>query len=130
MRTDVMPTSTKKIKSGSGDMRFARVLLMALAAGGVSLAPAASFATEWHRAGETRAESNYPYANLPGVKAQPDLKDEEQYSCRTETRALRRGYNKIFRTGGLPTLVYVCDRDGVESVGTQVPLRGHYQPVR
>ncbi|CDM55881.1 hypothetical protein LPU83_0197 [Rhizobium favelukesii] len=44
--------------------------------------------------------------------------------------SLRRGYDKIFRTGGLPTLVYVCDRDGLESTGTQVPLRGHYQPVR
>ncbi len=103
---------------------------MGMAAAVVSLAAAASFATEWHRAGEPRSEAIYPYANLPGVKAQPDSKDEEQYSCRTETRPLRRGYNKIFRTGGLPTLVYVCDRDGVESVGTQAPLRGHYQPVR
>lgn len=111
-------------------MRFARVWLIALAATGASLAPSASFAADWRRAGEPQVQSIYPYANLPGVKAQRDPKDEEQYSCRTETRPLRRGYDKIFRTGGLPTLVYVCDRDGVESVGTQVPLRGHYQPVR
>jgi hypothetical protein len=30
----------------------------------------------------------------------------------------------------MPRLVYVCERDGVTAVGTQVPLRGHYQPVR
>jgi len=110
-------------------MRFARALLVALAAG-ASLAPGVSYAADWQRAGQVPAQSAYPYANLPGVKAQPDPKDEEQYNCRTETRPLRRSYDKIFRTGGLPTLVYVCDRDGVESVGTQVPLRGHYQPVR
>ncbi|WP_431321015.1 hypothetical protein [Rhizobium sp. YTU87027] len=110
-------------------MRFARVLLTAVAVG-ASTTPGVSFATDWRRAGEAHAQSVYPYANLPGVKAKPEPKDEEQYDCRTETRPLRRGYDKIFRTGGLPTLVYVCDRDGVESVGTQVPLRGHYQPVR
>ena len=110
-------------------MRFAKALLIAMAAG-ASLAPGASFATDWRRAGEAQTQSVYPYANLPGVKARPEPKDEEQYDCRTETRPLRRGYDKIFRTGGLPTLVYVCDRDGVESVGTQVPRRGHYQPVR
>jgi len=116
-------------ESGSGKMSFARALLIALAVG-ATLAPGSSFAADWRRAGEAPVQSDYPFVNLPGVKAQPDPKDEEQYNCRTETRPLRRSYNKIFRTGGLPTLVYVCDRDGVESVGTQVPLRGHYQPIR
>jgi hypothetical protein len=111
------------------DMRFLRILLA-----GLALWPAVGadtvFATDWQRAGETRVEPLYPYKNLPGVKAQADKKDEEQYSCRTETRLLRRRFDEIFRSGGMPTLVYVCDRDGVITSGAKVPLRGHYQPVR
>ena len=111
------------------DMRFLTILLAGLALW-PGLRADAVFATDWTRAGETRVEPLYPYKNLPGVKAQPDKKDEEQYSCRTETRLIRRRYDDIFRSGGMPTLVYVCDRDGVISSSSKVPLRGHYQPVR
>jgi hypothetical protein len=64
------------------------------------------------------------------VKEQPDKTVEEQFTCRTETRLIRRRYDEVFRSGGMPTLVYVCDRDGIATTGTQVPRRGHYQPVR
>ncbi|KQV84431.1 hypothetical protein [Rhizobium sp. Root1220] len=111
-------------------MRFPTVLLtvLTLASGGV--APEASFATDWKRAGEAHPQLIYPYPNLPGVRAQPEPKDEEQYRCRTETQLIRRRHDQIFRSGGIPTLVYVCDGDGLESRGVKVPLRGHYQPVR
>ncbi|MEZ2132877.1 MULTISPECIES: hypothetical protein [unclassified Sinorhizobium] len=78
---------------------------------------------------ETAVEPLYPYKDLPGVKAQPPLKEEEQYSCRTQTEFLRRRGDIIFRSG-MPTLMYVCERDGVVSHGNKVPLRGHFQPVR
>lgn len=110
-------------------MRFLTISLAVLTLAG-SFAPAASFATEWDRAGEMRVQPNYPYANLPGVKAQNDRSLEPQYNCRTETQYVRRRYDQIFRSGGMPMTVYVCDRDGVISSGSQVPLRGHYQPVR
>lgn len=91
---------------------------------------AVASATDWARAGKSDVQALYPYTDLPGVKAQPDKKDEEQYACHTETQTIRRHGDWIFRSGGMPTIVYVCDRDGVISEGTQVPLRGHYQPVR
>ncbi|MEH7905857.1 hypothetical protein [Rhizobium laguerreae] len=72
----------------------------------------------------------YPYKGLPGVKAQPDKKEEESYNCRTETVQVRRRYDEIFRSGGMPTLMYVCERHGFVTTGGKVPLRGHYQPVR
>jgi hypothetical protein len=43
---------------------------------------------------------------------------------------IRRRYDEIFRSGGMPTLMYVCERDGFISMDDKVPLRGHYQPVR
>jgi hypothetical protein len=111
------------------DMRLAAIFLTALALVS-TLLPSESFATDWARVGEARDQPLYPYPNLPGVKSQADKKDEEQYRCRTETRLLRRRNDEIFRSGGMPTLVYVCDRDGLATVGTKVPLKGHYQPVR
>jgi hypothetical protein len=106
------------------------VTILAAALSLASLTATGGLATDWSRAGQTRVPSVYPYHNLPGVKAEPDKTDEEQFSCRTETRLLRRRYDEIFRSGGMPTLVYICDRDGVATTGTQVPRRGHYQPVR
>lgn len=94
------------------------------------LTATAGFATDWTRAGQARVPPLYPYQDLPGVKAQPDKTEEEQFSCRTETRLIRRRYDEIFRSGGVPTLVYVCDRDGIATTGTLVPRRGRYQPVR
>jgi hypothetical protein len=87
-------------------------------------------AVDWKKPVASRVEPLYPYKDLPGVKAKPDKTLEEQYACRTETIQIRRRYDRIFRSGGMPTLVYVCDRDGVISAGDKVPLRGHYQPVR
>jgi hypothetical protein len=110
-------------------MQTVTMLLVALTlASGVN--PTTGLATDWTRAGQTRVPPLYPYQDLPGVKAQPDKTEEEQFSCRTETRLLRRRHDEIFRSGGMPTLVYVCDRNGIGSTGTLVPRRGHYQPVR
>lgn len=110
-------------------MRFVTISLAVLIlACGLPAAP--SLATDWKRAGETRVQPDYPYANLPGVRSQADRTLEQSYACRTETQYIRRRYDQIFRSGGMPMTVYVCDRDGVVSSGTQVPLRGHYQPVR
>ncbi|MDM9619544.1 hypothetical protein A6U87_24350 [Rhizobium sp. AC44/96] len=109
-------------------MRFAMVIPAVLVIAS-ALAPATAFATDWKRAGETRVQPLYPYTDLPGVKAQPDKTEEEQFTCRTETQQIRRRYDEIFRSG-MPTLVYVCDRDGFGSTGTLVPRRGRYQPVR
>ncbi|MET3853100.1 hypothetical protein [Rhizobium sp. OAE497] len=95
-----------------------------------AILPLQASATDWARAGKADVQPLYPYTDLPGVKAQPDKKDEEQYACHTETGHVRRDGDWIFRSGGMPTIVYVCDRDGQISQGTQVPLRGHYQPVR
>ena len=95
-----------------------------------AILPLQASATDWARAGKADVQPLYPYTDLPGVKAQPDKKDEEQYACHTETGHIRREGDWIFRSGGMPTIVYVCDRDGQISQGTQVPLRGHYQPVR
>lgn len=100
--------------------------LISLATAGVGSASA----VDWKKPVATRAQPLYPYKDLPGVKAKPDETLEEQYACRTETIQVRRRYDEIFRSGGMPTLVYVCDRDGVISAGDKVPLRGHYQPVR
>jgi cation diffusion facilitator CzcD-associated flavoprotein CzcO len=47
-----------------------------------------------------------------------------------EMADIRRRYDEIFRSGGMPTLMYVCERDGFISMDDKVPLRGHYQPVR
>lgn len=110
-------------------MRFATIFLALLAVSSATV-PTTGFATDWKRAGEGRVQPTYPYPNLPGVKAQADATTEQDFKCRTETREVRRRYDQIFRSGGMPTLVYVCDRDGVISTGSQVPLRGHYQPVR
>jgi hypothetical protein len=111
-------------------MRFLIALslsLLSLSAFG----PQAAFAVDWAKPVDTRVAPLYPYKDLPGVKAQPDKKVEEQYACQTDTMQIRsRRYDFIFRSGGMPRLVYVCERDGVTAVGTQVPLRGHYQPVR
>jgi hypothetical protein len=111
------------------DMRYS-TLFLAAAAAIVSLSPLSASATDWSSAGKTSTQRLYPFTDLPGVKAQPDKKDEEQYACHTETGHIRREGDWIFRSGGMPTIVYVCDRDGQISQGTQVPLRGHYQPVR
>jgi len=108
-------------------MRFVAVLLLSLAAGA---AAAPAFASYWQSSGKQAAQPLYPYKDLPGVKSQPDRKEEESYACHTETVYVRRDGDWIFRSGGMPTIVYVCDRDGQISQGTQVPLRGHYQPVR
>lgn len=110
-------------------MRFGTISLVVLSLAS-ALTPAASFATDWKRAGEMRVQPAYPYANLPGVKAQTDKSLEPQQNCRTETQYIRRRYDQIFRSGGMPMTMYVCDRDGVISSGSQVPLQGHYQPVR
>jgi hypothetical protein len=100
--------------------------LMSLATAGAGSA----FAVDWNKPVAPRAQPLYPYKDLPGVKAKPDETLEEQYACRTETIQVRRRYDEIFRSGGMPTLVYVCDRNGVTTAGDKVPLRGHYQPVR
>jgi hypothetical protein len=110
-------------------MRFDRIVLVTLALTS-GLLPGAGFATDWKRAGEGRVQSAYPYPSLPGVKAPTDKTLEPKLECRTETQYVRRRYDQIFRSGGMPMTVYVCDRDGVISSGSQVPLRGHYQPVR
>ncbi|PKA44027.1 hypothetical protein [Rhizobium sullae] len=110
-------------------MRSLPILLAALSVAS-SLIAEPAFATDWNRAGKADVQPLYPYPDLPGVKSQPDKKDEEKYACRTETRGIRRNGDWIFRSGGMPTIVYVCDRDGYVSQGTQVPARGHYQPVR
>lgn len=110
-------------------MRLTTILLTTLTLVS-SLAPTPGFSTDWKRAGEGRVQSAYPYPNLPGVKAQTDKSLEPQLNCRTETQYVRRRHDEIFRSGGMPMTVYVCDRDGVISTGSQVPLRGHYQPVR
>ncbi|WP_337268123.1 hypothetical protein [Oryzifoliimicrobium ureilyticus] len=93
-------------------------------------AHSAALSTDWKNAGKDDSKSPYPFADLPGVTAQGTKKDEDQYACRTETREVRRLETRTFRPSGIPELVYVCERDGVESVGDQVPLKGHYQPVR
>ncbi|WP_160010874.1 hypothetical protein [Rhizobium sp. 18055] len=110
-----------------GNLKRAVLIMLALSSG---LLPTSGFSTDWKRAGEGRVQSAYPYANLPGVKAQTDKSLEPDLKCRTETQYVRRRYDEIFRSGGMPMTVYVCDRDGVISSGSQVPLRGHYQPVR
>ncbi|MGO4351616.1 hypothetical protein AB4Z25_06745 [Rhizobium sp. RAF36] len=107
-----------------------RSLLLILAAALAGLLPLQASATDWSAAGTSGVQRLYPYTDLPGVKAQADKKDEEQYACHTETGHIRRQGDWIFRSGGMPTIVYVCDRDGLVTQGTQVPLRGHYQPVR
>ncbi|AIC25421.1 UNVERIFIED_ORG: hypothetical protein GGE64_004105 [Rhizobium etli] len=94
------------------------------------LAPASAFAVDWTKPVNSDVQALYPYKGLPGVKAQPDKKEEESYNCRTETVQIRRRYDEIFRSGGMPTLMYVCERDGFVTMGGKVPLRGHYQPVR
>jgi hypothetical protein len=110
-------------------MRSLQILFAALSvAGGLAAEP--SLATDWKSAGKADAQPLYPYPDLPGVKSRPDKKDEEQYACHTETRGIRRNGDWIFRSGGMPTIVYVCDRDGYVSQGTRVPARGHYQPGR
>lgn len=112
---------------------FDRIILVTTALVGAlagGLAPTPGFSTDWTRAGEGRVQSAYPYYNLPGVKAPTDKSLEPDYKCRTETQYVRRRYDEIFRSGGMPMTVYVCDHDGVISSGSQVPLRGHYQPVR
>jgi hypothetical protein len=110
------------------DMR-SLILFAALSIAG-SLVASPSLATDWKSAGKADVQALYPYPDLPGVKAQPDKKDEEQYVCHTETRGIRRNGDWIFRSGGMPTTVYVCDRNGYVSQGTRVPARGHFQPVR
>ncbi|OWV68827.1 hypothetical protein ATY76_09945 [Rhizobium sp. R339] len=109
-----------------------RLLIMFLISLGVapSLAPASAFAVDWRKSVTSDVQPLYPYKGLPGVKAQPDKKEEESYNCRTETVQIRLRYDEIFRSGGMPTLMYVCERDGFISMGGKVPLRGHYQPVR
>ncbi|MBX5135253.1 MULTISPECIES: hypothetical protein [Rhizobium] len=109
-----------------------RLLMMLLISLGVlsGLAPASAFAVDWTKSVDSTVQPLYPYKGLPGVKAQPDKKEEESYNCRTETVQIRRRYDEIFRSGGMPTLMYVCDRDGFVTMGEKVPLRGHYQPVR
>ncbi|MBY4631067.1 hypothetical protein CO652_05650 [Rhizobium sp. H4] len=102
------------------------ILLVALS----GLAPASAFAVDWSKPVNSDVQPLYPYKGLPGVKVQPDKKEEESYNCRTETVQIRRRYDEIFRSGGMPTLMYVCERDGFVTMGGKVPLRGHYQPVR
>ena len=104
-----------------------RVVGLSLVAG-ASAAPA--FAIDWQNSGKQAVQPLYPYKDLPGVKAQPDKKVEESYACHTETVQIRRRHDEIFRSGGMPTLMYVCERDGVISMDSRVPLRGHSQPVR
>ncbi|MBY5559830.1 hypothetical protein [Rhizobium leguminosarum] len=110
-------------------MRLMMMLLISLAAV-PGLAPASALAVDWTKSVDSGVQSLYPYKGLPGVKAQPDKKEEESYNCRTETVQVRRRYDEIFRSGGMPTLMYVCERDGFVTTGGKVPLRGHYQPVR
>ncbi|RDJ17161.1 hypothetical protein B5K05_03545 [Rhizobium phaseoli] len=102
------------------------ILLVALS----GLAPASAFAVDWTKPVTSDVQALYPYKGLPGVKAQQDKKEEESYNCRTETVQVRRRYDDIFRSGGMPTLMYVCERDGFVTMRGKVPLRGHYQPVR
>ena len=108
-------------------MRIVAVLLLSLVAG-ASAAPAS--AIDWQSSGRQAAQPLYPYKDLPGVKAQSDKKVEESYDCHTETVQVRRRFDQIFRSGGMPTLMYVCERDGFVTMDSRVPLRGHYQPVR
>jgi hypothetical protein len=110
-------------------MRFDRIVLVTLALAS-GLLPSSGFSTDWSRAGAGRVQSAYPYSNLPGVKAPTDKSLQPKYECRTETQYVRRRYDSIFRSGGMPMTVYVCDHDGAISSGTEVPRRGHYQPVR
>ena len=110
-------------------MRLLMMLLISLVAVS-SLAPTSVFAVDWTKSVNSDAQPLYPYKGLPGVKAQPDKKEEESYNCRTETIQVRRRHDEIFRSGGMPTLMYVCDRDGFISMDDKVPLRGRYQPVR
>jgi hypothetical protein len=110
-------------------MRLLMTLLISLVAVS-SLAPMSAFAVDWRKPVNSDVQPLYPYKDLPGVKAQPDKKEEESYNCRTETVQVRRRHDEIFRSGGMPTLMYVCDRDGFISMDSRVPLRGHYQPVR
>ncbi|MBX4998484.1 hypothetical protein [Rhizobium lentis] len=110
-------------------MRLMMVLLISLVAV-PGLAPASAFAVDWTKPIDSGVQPLYPYKGLPGVKAQPDKKEEESFNCRTETVQVRRRYDEIFRSGGMPTLMYVCERDGFVTTGRKVPLRGHYQPVR
>ncbi|WP_283195756.1 hypothetical protein [Rhizobium sp. AN80A] len=108
---------------------FKKIVLVTLALS-AGVLPAPAFSTDWARAGQGRVPPTYPYANLPGVKAPTDPSLEPKLTCRTETQYIRRRHDEIFRSGGMPMTVYVCDRDGVISSGSQVPLRGRYQPVR
>ncbi|MBX4987101.1 hypothetical protein [Rhizobium lentis] len=110
-------------------MRLMMVLLILLVAV-PGLAPASAFAVDWTKPIDSGVQPLYPYKGLPGVKAQPDKKEEESFNCRTETVQVRRRYDEIFRSGGMPTVMYVCERDGFVTTGRKVPLRGHYQPVR
>ena len=110
-------------------MRPLMMLLISLVALS-GLAPASASAVDWTKAVKSDVQPLYPDKGLPGVKAQPDKREEESYSGRTETVQIRRRHDEIFRSGGMPTLVYVCDRDGFVTAGEKVPLRGHYQPVR
>ncbi|MGO8041168.1 hypothetical protein AB9E11_35880, partial [Rhizobium leguminosarum] len=62
-----------------------------------------------------------PYKRL-GFAAAESLplrrtEEEESYNCRTETVQIRRRYDEIFRYGGMPTLMYVCERDGFVTTG-------------
>ncbi|OAV50785.1 hypothetical protein A6U98_07065 [Rhizobium sp. WYCCWR10014] len=102
------------------------ILLVAMS----GLGPASASAVDWTKSVDSGVQPLYPYKGLPGVKGQPDKKEEESYNCRTQTVQVRRRYDEIFRSGGMPTLMYVCERDGFISMDDKVPLRGHYQPVR
>ena len=110
-------------------MRPLMMLLISLVAMS-GLAPASASAIDWTKSVKSDVQPLYPYKGLPGVKAQPDKKEEESYNCHTETVHIRRRHDEIFRSGGMPTLMYVCDRDGFISMDDKVPLRGHFQPVR
>lgn len=67
----------------------------------------------------------YPYKDLPGVTA-PKMAADEKFQCRTTTVQFR-DYRDGFFWRGLPRLGYVCEQNGVISVGTNKPNYQYWQ---
>ena len=76
-------------------MRLVMTLLILLVAAS-GLSPSSALAVDWTKSLDSGVQPLYPYKGLPGVKAQPDKKEEESYNCRTETVQIRRRYDEIF----------------------------------
>lgn len=67
----------------------------------------------------------YPYKDLPGVTA-PKMATDEKFQCRTTTVSTY-GFHGGLLYDGLPRLGYVCEQNGVISVGTRKPNYQYWQ---